>query len=83
MKNEIGVVANRQATQRARTRLHKRREPWASGVKALRLAALEDTAFESIARGRAANVELGRVFFQIKEIVGRGRWERYYNERFG
>jgi hypothetical protein len=83
MRNKIAKVVNRQAMQRARTRPHKRREPWASGPKALLLDALEEQAFESIARGRLANVELGRVFLQIKRIVGRGRWERYYKERFG
>jgi hypothetical protein len=64
----------------------RRRQSAASAVgeaKAERLAALEAKALHWIARGRAANVELGRVFLQIKDIVGHGRWERYYAERFG
>jgi hypothetical protein len=55
----------------------------AEHAKAERLAALEAMAFQQIARGRAANLELGRLFIQIKDIVGHGRWERYYVERFG
>ncbi|MGA8010943.1 MAG: hypothetical protein WB949_00765 [Candidatus Acidiferrales bacterium] len=66
-----------------RVRLYKKRQPWATGVKAERLAALEARAFQWITRGHAANVELGRVFLEIKEIVGRGRWELYFKERFG
>jgi len=52
-------------------------------AKAEQLSALEAKAFLWIARGRSANIELGRVFLQIKDIVGHGRWEHYYGERFG
>jgi hypothetical protein len=48
-----------------------------------RLAVLVAEAFGWIARGRTANIELGRVFLQIKAIVGHGRWERYYADTFG
>jgi hypothetical protein len=58
-------------------------EALASKVNEEKLITLEAKAFEWIARGRAANLELGRLFLQIKVIVGHGRWEHYYEERFG
>jgi hypothetical protein len=33
-------------------------------------------------RGYKANVELGRVFRRIKDIVGHGSWECYYSQNF-
>ncbi len=82
-KGKSSKLAKRTATQKARARLRKSGESITSRARAERLAALEARAFQWIARGRAANLELGRVFLQIKVIVGHGRWQRYYVERFG
>ena len=73
----------RTAPQRATVRPRKKPQSISSGAKAEQLAALEAQAFHCIARGRAANLELGRMFLQIKVIAGHGRWESYYDERFG
>ncbi len=81
-KRNSSKLAKRTATQKARARLRKSGESIASRAKAERLAALEARAFQWIARGRAANLELGRVFLRIKAIVGHGQWERYFVERF-
>jgi hypothetical protein len=70
------------ATERSKVRLHKAKESIAGRDKQHDLAALEAKAFRCIARGRKANVELGRLFLLIKAIVGHGRWESYYAERF-
>jgi hypothetical protein len=57
-------------------------ESIADKAKAERLATLEAAAVRSIARGREANIGLGRAFLQIKAIGGHGRWERYFAERY-
>jgi hypothetical protein len=54
-----------------------------SRFKAEQLAALEAKVRVWIARGRQANVEVGRGFIQIKKLLLHGQWERYYAERFG
>jgi hypothetical protein len=51
-------------------------------VKAELVAELEAKAFDWIARGRAANIELGRIFNQIKYIIEHGSWETYFSEKF-
>jgi hypothetical protein len=48
----------------------------------LKRAALENRAFQLLTRRRELRIELGRVFLQIKEIVGHGRWESYFTETF-
>jgi len=50
--------------------------------KLQRIAALEASAFRCIARGRQANIELGHVFNQLKRVVGHGRWQRYFEQKF-
>jgi hypothetical protein len=57
-------------------------EDVAAQANAARLANLEASAFQWIARGREANIELGRVFNQIKSLVGHGNWETYYEATF-
>jgi hypothetical protein len=57
-------------------------EAVAAEANKARLGVLEALAFDWIARGREANIELGRVFIQIKEIVGYGKWEEYYEATF-
>ncbi len=57
-------------------------EAIAAQAKADLLANLEAKAFEWIARGREANIELGRVFNQLKNLMGHGQWERYYETTF-
>jgi hypothetical protein len=54
-----------------------------SRSKAEQLAALERTVLVWIARGRQANVEVGRGLIKIKKLLPHGQWERYYAERFG
>ena len=51
-------------------------------LKADFLAELEAKAFHWIARGREANIELGRVFNQIKNLLEHGMWEPYYETTF-
>lgn len=51
--------------------------------KRLRLiAALETKAFDWIARGREANIELGRVFNKIKPLQKHGEWKPYFAKTF-
>ena len=48
-----------------------------------RLASLEAEAWACIKRGKQANIAIGRVFNQLKDMVGHGRWGNYYKEKFG
>ncbi len=57
-------------------------EAVAAQGKADLIAELEAKAFDWIARGREANIELGRVFNQIKDILEHGSWEAYFAEKF-
>jgi hypothetical protein len=59
-----------------------RPEDLATEAKATRLASLDKEAFHWIERGHKANIRLGRVFNQIKEILKHGEWEPYFNEKF-
>lgn len=34
-------------------------------------------------QGRAADLELGRTWLQIRRIVGHSHWKRYYAAKFG
>jgi hypothetical protein len=43
---------------------------------------LNAKAFRFILRGQEANIELGRVFNQIKALVGHGNWRAYYEATF-
>jgi hypothetical protein len=45
-------------------------------------AELENRAFDWIARGHEANIQLGRVFLQLKDIIDYGDWEAYFAEKF-
>jgi hypothetical protein len=47
-----------------------------------RFAELEAKAFDWIARGRPANIELGRVFNQIKALLKHGEWKPYFAKKF-
>lgn len=58
-------------------------EDVASYRKSHRIAELEERADQWIKRGREANIELGRVFILLKELVGHGRFEKYYEQKFG
>jgi hypothetical protein len=44
---------------------------------------LEEEAIEWIGRGHDANIELGRRFIRLKELVGHGHFEKYYERKFG
>jgi hypothetical protein len=57
-------------------------EALAEIAKAKRLAALSHEALELFERGRSANIKLGRVFMEIKELVGHGSWAKYFAEQF-
>lgn len=67
-------LRQRKATQGAET--------LATMVRRERLAALDAKAFIWIARGREANLELGRVFIEIKRILPHGQWAPYFAEKF-
>jgi hypothetical protein len=51
-----------------------------SEPKKIQLAKLKRKAVIWAQRGREANEELGRIFLQIKAIVGHGKWLSYYAE---
>jgi hypothetical protein len=57
-------------------------ESLAQIAKAKRLAALSNEALDLFERGRSANIKLGEVFIQIKELVGHGKWEEYFERQF-
>jgi len=57
-------------------------EDVAAKAKADLLASLEEKAFFWIARGLEANIDLGRVFNQIKPLVEHGSWEDRYKAKF-
>jgi hypothetical protein len=79
----ISRHANPKVTLGSRVRLRKRRESITSSAKEQRLAALERQAFFWIERGREANLKAGRIFCEMKAIVGHGRWQHYFRETFG
>ncbi|MGH9679201.1 MAG: hypothetical protein ACRD4Y_04565 [Candidatus Acidiferrales bacterium] len=55
----------------------------AAEKKAAYIVELEAKAFDLIMRGREANIQLGRVFLILKDVVvDRGQWEDYFAERF-
>jgi hypothetical protein len=55
----------------------------AAKAKVDRLNALTDEAFRWIARGRPANIKLGRIFNQIKDdILNHGEWKPYFTKKF-
>jgi hypothetical protein len=49
---------------------------------AWQIAALEKRALNWIGRGLKANVKLGRIFIRLKELVGHGHFEAYYERTF-
>jgi hypothetical protein len=51
-------------------------------AKTERVAALASQAFSFLRRGREANVEAGRIFNEIKRILGHGRWKAYFRKTF-
>ena len=67
MKNE---EQRKQSTERAATA--ERRHD--------RVAELDARVFQGMARGRAANIEVGRALNELKEILGHGKWERHIAE---
>jgi hypothetical protein len=60
----------------------KAAEAIASTAREERLQFLETEALHWITRGYEVNVALGRLFTEMKLIVGHGRWERYFAEKF-
>jgi hypothetical protein len=58
-------------------------EAIAAKAKTDRIATLEAKAFDCIARGREVNIELGRLFNEIKDLLlEHGEWENYFAEKF-
>jgi hypothetical protein len=47
-----------------------------------RVAALDAKVFQGIARGREANIEVGRALNELKRILGHGKWQRHFSETF-
>ena len=46
------------------------------------IAEIEKEAVEWIGRGLPANIELGRRFIRLKDLVGHGRFKKYYEKTF-
>jgi hypothetical protein len=47
-----------------------------------RIAALDATALQFLARGRKANAQAGRAFLQLKALLGHGKWMRHFLDKF-
>lgn len=47
-----------------------------------RIAQLDAVAFQWLARGREANIEVGRAFNALKKILGHGQWLKHFAETF-
>lgn len=47
-----------------------------------RVAALDAKVFRCLARGRDANIEVGRALIELKQILGHGKWQRHIEEKF-
>jgi hypothetical protein len=91
-RNELKLSVRTASQTRNKKRFAKRVRPklrslgpkfTANRAKTEQLAALVAEAFRWIARGREANIQVGRKFLLIKAIVGHGQWERYYAYKFG
>ncbi len=50
--------------------------------KEVRIAKLDAKAFHWLARGHNANIEVGRVFNELKDILDHGEWQRHFMEAF-
>lgn len=47
-----------------------------------RIAELDAQVFHWMARGRAANIEVGRALTALKKVLRHGRWQRHIRETF-
>ncbi len=47
-----------------------------------RVAELDAKVFHWMARGREANIEVGRALNELKKILGHGKWQRHLAEAF-
>ena len=47
-----------------------------------RIAALDASALQFLARGRKANAQAGRAFIQLKALLGHGKWTRHFLDKF-
>ncbi len=47
-----------------------------------RVAELDAKVFRGMARGREANIEVGRALNGLKKILGHGKWQRHLAETF-
>ncbi len=47
-----------------------------------RVAELDAKVFHWMARGREANIEVGRALKELKKILGHGKWQRHIAETF-
>ncbi len=47
-----------------------------------RVAELDAKVFQGMARGREANIEVGRALNELKKILGHGKWQRHLAETF-
>jgi len=47
------------------------------------IAELEKKAHDWFARGREANIEVGRILIRLKPLVGHGNFQRYYELKYG
>ncbi len=79
-------VARQMVSSRRRvgtaSRVSQRVKSLAAEQKEDRVAILDAKVFRGMARGRAANVEIGAALIELKKILGHGRWQRHFKEAF-
>jgi hypothetical protein len=76
------IYAHRENVKAFRRRPRLPAEVVAAEAKSAYIVELEQRAFDWIARGHEANIQLGRVFLQLKDIIDYGDWEAYFAEKF-
>jgi hypothetical protein len=89
MGKAVSRVVKRSATSIARSRLRRSGRPVSSPEQSAEeiaaeqeVAALANEALTWLARGRPANIEVGRRFIKIKARLGHGHWEYYFAKKF-
>jgi hypothetical protein len=86
----VGTHQSRKCTKDIVRHPRRTAEDVASHHRVRRIAELEKEArkliarsITLIARGREANIQLGRIFIKLKRLVGHGHFEKYYERKFG
>lgn len=76
------AVNRKRLGKTARLARHAKSTETVAAVEGDRVAKLDAKAFHWLARGREANIELGRVFNELKTILRHGKWQRHFSETF-